>query len=367
MRHIFGLHKFHFILCTASKYFLQKVKIFCFTNVTLWIIIGDKWPISTAYCMKIVFCPESFLCVLRPIKSCQIKLTFFSFGRKVKTTPLKIVFFLKTKSIFWGGGRPRLLGLQNILRQELYTKLEQSSFPSLPCISLHTKKLEYWEFLFLSPPPPKPKKCSQRIFFYSPQTEKMIQKGGQPFLFFEIFTAEFSNFLLTKKCFFVAKKGLNSEVKISKNEKSDKKILARTDGKISERIRMSERKCLFEKRFWLLRKCYTEVFIFTANRNEHREMRCDTHSFRISCQSLLKRTLTLKGRCKFLKEYFCLIYAYQNVFGLFRTNLQFTKLFGDFKITGWRKYFFYSPKLKKTHKKKGNFFSQNYFSRTKIF
>ena len=61
---------------------------------------------------------------------------------------------------------------------------------------------------FLSPPTP-------------PQTEnKYPKKGRELFSFLEIFTAEFSHFLVTKTKFFCHKKWLNSAVKISKNEKS---------------------------------------------------------------------------------------------------------------------------------------------------
>ena len=59
------------------------------------------------------------------------------------------------------------------------------------------------------------------LFFYSlPKRKKNTPKSGQLFSFFEIFTAEFSHFFVTKKYFFVTKKWLNSAVKISKNEKS---------------------------------------------------------------------------------------------------------------------------------------------------
>ena len=59
------------------------------------------------------------------------------------------------------------------------------------------------------------------IFFYSlSKRKKNTPKRGQLFSFFEIFTADFSHFLVTKKMFFVTKKRLNSAVEISKNEKS---------------------------------------------------------------------------------------------------------------------------------------------------
>ena len=43
-------------------------------------------------------------------------------------------------------------------------------------------------------------------FFYSPKQETNTQKKGELFSFFEIFTAEFSHFLVTKKTFFLSPK-----------------------------------------------------------------------------------------------------------------------------------------------------------------
>jgi len=43
-------------------------------------------------------------------------------------------------------------------------------------------------------------------FFLCLQPEKNTQEKGELFSFFEIFTAEFSHFLVTKKLFFLTKK-----------------------------------------------------------------------------------------------------------------------------------------------------------------
>ena len=58
------------------------------------------------------------------------------------------------------------------------------------------------------------------VILFPPNRKKNTQKKGELFSFFEIFTGEFSHFLVTKKVFLFTKKWLNSAVKISKNEKS---------------------------------------------------------------------------------------------------------------------------------------------------
>ena len=42
--------------------------------------------------------------------------------------------------------------------------------------------------------------------FYASNQKKIHKKRGELFSFFEIFTAEFSHFLVTKKLFFLTKK-----------------------------------------------------------------------------------------------------------------------------------------------------------------